>query len=746
MFSWRQITKRSVGGPLRRQRPFTDVCPNLETLETRTQPSFLHARPFSVGTAPTAVVVANLGNGHPDIVTANSGDNTVSVLLGKGHDTYPLSETFAVGSDPTSVAVADLTGDGMLDIITANSGDNTVTVLLGNGAGGFSPDPFSSPGLAPGTFAVGSGPDSVAVADLGNGHLDIVTANGSDNTVSVLLGNGAGAFQSTEPVAVGSGPKAVAVADVNGDGKPDIITANYLDNTVSVLLGNGAGTFQKAMPIPVGKGPKAVAVADLFGDGKPDIITANNYYSYYYYANTSTVSVLLGNGAGTFQAAQNITLQAGSDPDSVAVADVNGNGMPDIVTANFGKNTVSVLQDNGQVTFQVAQNIPVGSEPDSVAVAALTGDGKPDIITANFKDNTVSVLLDNGNGTAQTTGALKVGSGPESLVTADLTDDGRMDIVTANFKASTVSVLLGNANGTFSPDPFSSPGLTPGTFAVGSGPDSVAVADLGNGHLDIVTANYSDSTVSVLLGNGAGDFQAAKNFAVGSHPKSVAVASLTGDGKPDIVTANFGSYNGGYGGYGGYGGFGFYGGYNGGTVSVLLGDGHGNFSPDPSSSLGSSPGTFNVGYGPDSVAVAKLTGDGTPDIITANYGSDTVSVLLGNGQGDFSPDPYPTPGFTPGTFAVGYGPKSVAVADVNGDGTLDIITANYIASTVSVLLGNGAGASAPSAPSVQILSRRRTCLPELSPLAPARTRWQWRRTSMATARRTSSPPTEAPIQ
>ena len=218
------------------------------------------------------------------------------------------------------------------------------------------------------------------------------------------------------------------------------------------------------------------------------------------------------------------------------------------------------------------------------------------------------------------------------------------------------------------------------------------MADLGNGHLDIVTANYSDSTVSVLLGNGAGDFQAAKNFAVGSHPKSVAVASLTGDGKPDIVTANFGSYNGGYGGYGGYGGFGFYGGYNGGTVSVLLGDGHGNFSPDPSSSLGSSPGTFNVGYGPDSVAVAKLTGDGTPDIITANYGSDTVSVLLGNGQGDFSPDPYPTPGFTPGTFAVGYGPKSVAVADVNGDGTLDIITANYIASTVSVLLGNGSGA------------------------------------------------------
>ena len=329
------------------------------------------------------MAVADLtGDGTPDIITANYGANTVSVLMGNGAGTFQPAESFAVGSGPESVAVADL-GNGNLDIITANYSDSTVSVLLGNGTGAFSPDPFSSPNLPAGTFAVGRGPDSVAVADLtGDGNANIITANYHDNTVSVLLGNGDGSFQPAQSIPVGYGPKAVAVADVNGDGKADVITANYDGNDVSVLLGNGDGTFQPAKSFAVGYGPKAVAVADLTGDGKNDIITANY--------GAGTVSVLLGNGTGIFQPAESFAV--GSGPDSLAVADL-GNGHLDIVTANFGDNSLSVLVGNGAGAFQPEPSTAVGFGPSSVAVAVLTGDGTPDFITANFGDNTVSVLL-----------------------------------------------------------------------------------------------------------------------------------------------------------------------------------------------------------------------------------------------------------------------------------------------------------------------------------------------------------------
>jgi len=402
---------------------------------------------------------------------------------------------------------------------------------------------------------------------------------------------------------------------------------------VSVLPGNGDGTFQKAQSFAVGSAPQSLALADVNGDGKLDIVTAN--------LNDNTVSVLAGTGHGTFQDAQ--TFNVGSAPQSVVVADLNGDGRPDIVTANKFGNSVSTLLGNGDGTFQNAQTFGVGSSPHSVAVADVNGDGKPDIITANRYDNTVSVLLGNGDGTFQKARTYAVGSEPFSVAVADLNGDGRPDIVTANYLDNTVSVLLGNGDGTFQ---------NAKTFAVGSEPFSVAVADLtGDGKPDIITANSGDNTVSVLLGNGDGTFQKARTFAVGLTPQSVAVADVNGDGKPDIVTANIGDN----------------------TVSVLLGNGDGTFQKAR---------TFAVGMGPDAVSVTDVNGDGKPDIITANNADGTVSVLLGNGDGTFQKAQ---------TYAVGSAPHSMTVADVNGDGRPDIITANNGDDTVSVLLGNGNG-------------------------------------------------------
>jgi hypothetical protein len=279
----------------------------------------------------------------------------------------------------------------------------------------------------------------------------------------------------------------VAVADVNGDGRPDLITANYGThgspaNSVSVLLGNGNGTFHSAVNFAAGSYPVSVAVADVNGDGRPDLVVANE---------TTTVSVLLGNGNGTFQSPVSYTV--GLSPTSVAVADVNGDGHPDLVTANSGSSysprvgkTVSVLLGNGNGTFQAAQNFTTDSRPSSVVVADVNGDGRPDLVTTNYGANA--------------------------------------------YGGNDVSVLLGNGNGTFH---------SAANYPVAPGPQGLAVADVnGDGHLDLVTADYGIRSVIVLLGNGNGTFQAATNYLVGAAGPGVAAADVNGDGVPDLMATN----------------------------------------------------------------------------------------------------------------------------------------------------------------------------------------------------------------
>jgi hypothetical protein len=304
------------------------------------------------------------GDTEVDFVTANGLNDfrsDVSVLLGDGNGRFQDPVYFATGDSPVSVAVADLDGDTVPDIVTANDNSNNVSVLLGNGDGTFQ---------KPASFEAGDGAVFVAAADLdGDDFPDIITANDFGDDVSVLLGNGDGTFRDPANFAAGDGPVFVAVADLDDDDIPDLVTANRDSSNLSVLLGNGDGTFQAATFYQTGLAPVSIAIDTLFGeieienesppppkyffpDVFPDLVVANR--------DSNDVSVLLGNGDGSFNAAYHYP--TGNAPVSVAISNINGD------TRNL---------DN--------PDDPVDGDPVPVPI--------PDIITTNRDSYSVSVLL-----------------------------------------------------------------------------------------------------------------------------------------------------------------------------------------------------------------------------------------------------------------------------------------------------------------------------------------------------------------
>jgi hypothetical protein len=367
----------------------------------------------------------------------------------------------------------------------------------------------------------------------------------------------------------GNGANAVAVADLNGDGQADMVVTNWCSDgnctsgSVVVLLQSN-GLFTPTQYLSGGLFADSVVVADVNGDGKLDLIVANcgspSQTNCVSTSNSGNVAVLLGNGDGTFQAAVTYSLGA-SGGSAVAVADVNGDGKPDLIVAT-GSNTaglVGVLLGNGDGSFQA--EAPYGSgglSPLAVAVANL-GNGHVDVVVANecvddtCTSSNVGVLVGNGDGTFQTVAPYPSGGlFPDGVAIADVNRDGNPDVIVANSSTSStvengdVAVLLGKGDGTLQAAvPYGS-----GAF----GAASVAVGDVNvDGILDLVVANCSSSSsdcvpaggnVGVLLGNGNGTFQTAHTYSVaGNAPFAVTLGDVNGDGRPDIVAASCASNN-----------------------------------------------------------------------------------------------------------------------------------------------------------------------------------------------------------
>ena len=274
---------------------------------------------------------------------------------------------YATGDFPGSLAVGDFNGDGNADLAATTK--DFLSVLLGNGDGTFRVHV---------DYATASSPLSLTIGDFnGDGKSDLIVTNSND-TVSVLVGNGDGTFQLHVDYATGNYPGSVAIGDLNGDDKADLVVTNYSDNSVSVLIGYGNGTFQPHVDYATGAPPLSLAVGDFNGDDKADVAVTLYSESPLY---ASSVSVLRGNGDGTFQT--HMDYPTGDNPTSVAIGDFNGDGRPDLVVTNYYNTSVSVLLGNGDGTFQPHMDFATGSPPSSVAVSEFNGDRKADLVIAN---------------------------------------------------------------------------------------------------------------------------------------------------------------------------------------------------------------------------------------------------------------------------------------------------------------------------------------------------------------------------
>lgn len=363
--------------------------------------------------------------------------------------------------------------------------------------------------------------------------LQIQAGYGTAGAIASSVGGklGTGSFNDAQSLLLSANPSSVLTSDLNGDGIQDAVTLNEPvigNSTISVLLGKGDGTFNNDLTISNSGTLSSLALSDMNGDGIQDIVTANT--------STSQVSVRLGNGDGSFKAESSATV--GTTPSSVAVADFNGDGIQDVVSASSVNHTVSVLLGNGNGTLRTQQTFAVGRTPTAVRAADLNKDGAPDLITFDSLDNTLSILIGNGNGTFQTRTAIGSTVGSSGVTVTDLNGDGNPDFIGSDGASGTIGVRFGNGNGTLNK-------ATLYTLDAGYSPGAVSAADVnGDGFNDLVVqASFDDGfltsgAIAVLLGAGDGTF-GASSAKVLSNMYSLTTSDMNGDGVPDVVTTGF---------------------------------------------------------------------------------------------------------------------------------------------------------------------------------------------------------------
>jgi len=609
--------------------------------------SFMMAssKSYPTGFLPTGVALADLNHdGKADLVVADlqvgqSSDNgDVAVLINNGDGSFQNPVKYSAGSGPISVAIADVDGDGIPDIVSANNNDGTVSVLSGKGDGTFKPAV---------NYPIGGFPQGLLLVDFnGDGKLDIAagTAGSGVNTVSVLLNQGNGTFGAARNTPCPSANFFLTAYDFNSDGKQDVVVNDAFGTEIAVLLGKGDGTFTWSHTYAVAGSPTALIVTDFNNDGIADIMVASGNDAFLGPdTGSGNISVLLGNGDGTFRGTA--LYNAGSGAKAAAIADFNKDGDADVVVSSpFGNPAVQFFKGNGDGTFAAGTSIPQFSSANFVVTADFDGDGNPDIaVTGN---GSVQVSRGDGHGGFAAPTSTSVSVAPQYLAVGDFNNDGKPDLLAAEATSTTagaVSLLIGNGNGTFK---------TPTTPLSGVNAQTVATGDFNlDGNLDAVVAiggdpvSFTPGSLVILKGTGTGTLTAQPALTVGgaqSNPISVAVGDVNSDGRPDLVVA--------------------YEDFDGGSnhLQIFLGNGDGTFRAQA---------PMDTDFGPVAIVISDFNGDGHPDLIVSHCcGATDMTYLLGVGDGTFQAETH---------FSGGPSPYGLAMGELNGDGVQDLVVTTY---------------------------------------------------------------------
>ncbi len=696
------------GGPAPAPLPSNFYQPRVD-FATGTLPYYVAIGDLD-GDGKADMVSANTNSGSFSVYRNTSSPGSITAA------SFAARVDFPTGASPVSVAIGDVDGDGKPDITVANQDAASVSVYRNtSNPGSLTAASFAAP-LA---FSTGAQPYSVVLSDVdGDGKPDIITANAASNTISILRNTASagslnlGSIQSRIDFNTGANPRFVAAGDVDGDGKADLVVANELNATVSVYRNTAsAGVINAAsLSAPVsfatGAHPLSVVIGNLDNDSRPDLAVAN-YES-------NTISVFHNNGsAGSLTASSfspKVDFATSPQPFSLALGDVDADGKRDIVIANSVSSGMSVLHnamptpDISSSSFDASQQFATGGYPLAVALGDLDGDGTPEVVTANGA-NTLSVfkaaavvlvpasrpVISSINPSAAPAGSpvTITGTGFNPVPAANTVFFGGVKGTVTGGSASSLTVtvptgsfyqppvVLNTANGLSGAAPsaflttFNSPiGTTlystsyvqATDLPTGAVPYAAAFADFnGDGKPDMAIVNSSDNTVSITQNNtnpggiSAASFSAPVVLPAGGDPRAIAAADVDGDGKPDIVIANLGSAN----------------------VWVYRNiSGSGTITP----ASFASPVQFSTGNQPFSVAIGDLDGDGKPDLVTSNLTDNTLSLLHNTGSaGTLTPA-----SFSRVDFPTAGSPRFVAVGDLDGDGKADLAVANQQSSSVSV--------------------------------------------------------------